>query len=233
MHASNTGDGVAGLPLCWHGLPLELRPEGALLLPGVSALLIADFHLGKAHSFRRLGVPVPGGTTADLLLRLDDLLARVRPQQLVFLGDFLHAATAQASPALRHFAEWRGRHADLRLTLVRGNHDDRAGDPPSALDMGVVDEPWALGGLQLCHHPLPLETPAPQSTGAPRVAGHWHPAAVLQGRARDRVRLPCFCLSPSQLVLPAFGGFTGMHTVPAQPGLQRFITDGQRVRELA
>lgn len=219
-----------GLPLDWAGVSLELRPEGALHLPQAKALLLADFHLGKAHSFRRLGLPVPGGTTSGMLERLDALLQRVAPEHLVFLGDFLHSASAQASPALARFAEWRARQGALRLSLVRGNHDDRAGDPPPALGIEVVDEPWPLAGLALCHHPLPLPAAA---AGLPRVAGHWHPAAVVQGRARDRLRLPCFCLSAQQLVLPAFGEFTGMHVVAASPGLRRFVSDGQQVHELA
>ena len=261
----NPPSAPTGLALAWAGLDLLLRPEGALHLPQAKALLLADFHLGKAHSFRRLGLPVPGGTTANMLDRLDALLQRVAPTHLVFLGDFLHSASAQASPALAQFADWRARQGELRLSLVRGNHDDRAGDPPAALGIDVVDEPWPLAGLALCHHPLPWESagmtppmagaatqaalagaeaaamphaadaaPGEQAAAAlPRVAGHWHPAAVVHGRARDRLRLPCFCLSAQQLVLPAFGEFTGMHVVPARPGLRRFVSDGQQVHELA
>lgn len=240
----NPPSAPTGLPLAWAGLDLVLRPEGALHLPQAKALLLADFHLGKAHSFRRLGLPVPGGTTANMLDRLDALLQRVAPTHLVFLGDFLHSASAQASPALAQFADWRARQGELRLCLVRGNHDDRAGDPPVALGIDVVDEPWPLAGLALCHHPLPWEAAAmphaadaapgeQAAAGLPRVAGHWHPAAVVHGRARDRLRLPCFCLSAQQLVLPAFGEFTGMHVVPARPGLRRFVSDGQQVHELA
>ena len=37
--------------------------------------LVADAHIGKAQSFRRLGVPVPGGTTAATLQRLSRAVA--------------------------------------------------------------------------------------------------------------------------------------------------------------
>jgi len=202
-----------------------LRPEGAVYLADAAALLVADFHLGKAHSFRRLGLPVPAGTTAQMLARLDAVLAATAATQLVFLGDFLHAAAAQASPALQAFAAWRAQHPALALTLVRGNHDDRAGDPPATLAMRVVDEPFTLAGLALCHHPQRLP-------GQAVLAGHRHPAAVLHGRAGDRLRLPCFEVAPDLLVLPAFGAFTGMHTVARQPGVQRWASDGQRLHLL-
>ncbi|MBC7940113.1 MAG: DEAD/DEAH box helicase, partial [Chitinophagaceae bacterium] len=57
------------------GAVLRLLPQRAAYLPEHGALLVADAHIGKAHSFRRLGVPVPSGTTAEALTRLDDLLA--------------------------------------------------------------------------------------------------------------------------------------------------------------
>ena len=220
-----------GLRLAWQGGELVLRPEGALHLPQQGALLIADFHLGKAHSFRRLGVPVPGGTTEHMLRRLDVLLEQVDTPHLVFLGDFLHAATAQASPALARFAAWRAARPAVAMTLVRGNHDDRAGDPPPDLAMTVVDEPWPLGPWVLCHHPLQPGL-ADSAHEPPRIAGHWHPAAVVRGAARDHLRLPCFCLTDQQLVLPAFGAFTGMHSVKARPGQRRFVTDGHRLHAL-
>lgn len=213
------------LALEWGGQQVWLSPGLTAFLPAHSTLLLADFHLGKAHSFRRLGMPVPGGTTQQMLTRLDIELQRFGARKLVFLGDFLHAKAALQSPALIEFTRWRVAQPRLELWLVRGNHDLHAGDPPPELMIQTVNEPWALGGVRLCHHPEPLE-------GEAVLAGHRHPAAVLQGPARDRIRLPCFECWPQLLVLPAFGGFTGMHTVPAAAGLQRFVTDGAQVCRL-
>ncbi len=53
------------------GARLVPLPERALWLPDAGLLLVADAHIGKAQSFRRLGVPVPEGTTAGTLARLD------------------------------------------------------------------------------------------------------------------------------------------------------------------
>jgi hypothetical protein len=70
----------ADLALDWGGGRLWLCPERAASAPDHAALLVADFHLGKAHSFRRLGVPVPGGTSAVNLQRLaPDLSWRLSP----------------------------------------------------------------------------------------------------------------------------------------------------------
>ena len=117
---------------------------------------------------------------------------------------------------------WRRQHAALELVLVRGNHDDRAGDPPAALGVRAVDEPWPLGPLALCHHPQTVP-------GAYVLAGHVHPGVVLVGRARQRLRLPCFRFGATLGVLPAFGAFTGLQVVRPTPGEQVYAIADDRV----
>jgi uncharacterized protein len=195
-------------------LVLRMLRQRAAFLPSLSLLLVADLHFGKAHSFRRLGVPVPGGTTAGSLARLDSAVADSGARHIVFLGDLLHSAGARAPATLAAVARWREQHADLQLTLVRGNHDGHAGDPPADWGVHCVDEPWqppGAPGLVLCHHPQPV-------ADAYVLAGHTHPAVLLGGRAHERLRLPCFHFGPAVGVLPAFGEFTGMHVVRKAPG---------------
>jgi len=191
------------------GERLVLLADKAAFLPDHATLLVADAHVGKAVSFRRLGVPVPRGTTTGTLERIGALVERLGARRVVFLGDFLHSSRAHAPSTLGAVARWRQRHAALDLVLVRGNHDDRAGDPPAALRFTVVDEPLRLAGLALCHHPQPVD-------GAYALAGHLHPCVTLPGRAGERLRLPCFHFGQRVGVLPAFGEFTGMH--PADLG---------------
>lgn len=208
------------------GETLVLLAERAAFVPRHGALLVADVHLGKALSFRRLGVPVPSGTTGETLARLSALIERSGARRVVFLGDLLHSAHAHAGSTLDALARWRERHAALPLTLVRGNHDDRAGDPPPALGIEVVDEPLPLGGFALCHHPR-------VQPHAYTMAGHEHPC-VRVGRGADRLRLPCFRLGVRVGVLPAFGAFTGMHPVAAdEPGQRLFAIADDRVLPVA
>jgi len=190
------------------GRPLTLLAEKAAFLAGSRTLLVADAHIGKAVSFRALGVPVPRGTTSETLQALSALIRTWRARRVVFLGDFLHSARSHAAATLGAVARWRREHAALELVLVRGNHDDRAGDPPPYLGMRVVDEPLELDGFALCHHPK-------RRRGAYVLAGHLHPCVSLGGHSFDHLRLPCFWLSDDVGVLPAFGAFTGMHPIRA------------------
>ncbi len=182
------------------GTTLALLPQRAAYIPATQTLLVADAHFGKAHSFRRLGVPVPSGTTAQNLQRLSQALAMTGANELIFLGDLLHAARGVSAELVLALAAWKRNHAALRWTLVRGNHDQHAGDPPPELGMRVRDEPLAHGPFALCHHPQAVP-------GAYALAGHLHPGVNL-GRVA-RLRLPCFWFSEQQGVLPAFGDFTG------------------------
>jgi DNA ligase-associated metallophosphoesterase len=191
------------------GQRMALLPEKAAFLPDHRTLLIADAHIGKAVSFRRLGVPVPHGTTAATLEAVSSLAERHDAARVVFLGDFLHSERAHARSTMAIVSAWRERHADLELTLVRGNHDDRAGDPPAHLGIDAVDEPLELAGLRLCHHPRP------RNDGYV-LGGHLHPCIHVGGRPFDRLRLPCFWFGSTVGVLPAFGAFTGMHAI--RPG---------------
>lgn len=215
----------ADLALTWGGGQLWLCPERAAFWPSERVLLVADFHLGKAHSFRRLGVPVPGGTSEANLTRLGALVDRLQVREVVFLGDFLHSVRARTGPGITAFAAWHQARSSLTLTLVRGNHDLRAGDPPPELGIRVVDEPFARGPWALCHHPAARE-------GQAVVAGHLHPGALVAGTGFDRLCLPAFHCTGAVLVLPAFGEFTGLKAVARDAGDQCFVTDGVQVFRL-
>ncbi|MEO8805731.1 MAG: ligase-associated DNA damage response endonuclease PdeM [Burkholderiaceae bacterium] len=208
------------------GQRLWLLPEKAAFLPETSTLLIADAHIGKGLSFRKLGVPVPHGTTAETLAALSALVDRWNAKRIVFLGDFLHSARAHGPTTMDTLMRWRASHAALDLTLVRGNHDDHAGDPPAPLGIHAVDEPLMHGELALCHHPVAR---APAYV----LAGHLHPGVGLGGRANDHLRLPCFWFGANVGVLPAFGAFTGLHTIRAATGDRVFAASDGRVIELA
>jgi len=207
------------------GQRLQLLPQRVAHLPEHRTLLVADAHIGKAVSFRRLGVPVPEATTDGTLARLDDALTATRAERVVFLGDLLHSARAHAAATLAAVERWRARHAQLDLVLVRGNHDRHAGDPPAAWGVQAVDEPLRLGALALKHHP-------DAEPDAYVLAGHVHPGVLLGGRAHDRLRLPCFHFGPQVGLLPAFGEFTGLHVVSRSVGDRVFVVQGAAVLAL-
>jgi uncharacterized protein len=203
-------------PVRLAGEELWLLPERAIYWPAQQALLVADVHFGKAAAYRRLGQPVPQGTTTQNIGVLDGLLARLPCRQLIFLGDFLHGPGSHTPATLSALAQWRARHFELAMTLIRGNHDKRAGDPPASLNIRVVPEPMLLGPFALQHEPDP-------HPDRHVLAGHIHPVYRLHGRGRQSLRLACFRLGAAVSLLPAFGAFTGGYQVERDADCRLFV----------
>ena len=220
---------LGALPIelpCAQPLTVWLLPQRAVYIPHANALIVADVHLGKAATFRSLGVPVPHGTTNENLQRIGDLIDQLQPQTLYFLGDLLHGPVAMRPRIIESVALWREQHSAIHMVLIGGNHDAKAGQLPERFRIELAQEPYlpeALidSQLHLCHEPQTI-------AGAYVLAGHWHPVYRLTGRA-DSVRLPCFWQQAKQLTLPAFGEFTGGHPVSPSASDKLYLTDTQQV----
>jgi DNA ligase-associated metallophosphoesterase len=204
------------------GERVTLLAERALAWPREHTLFVADVHLGKAAAFRAGGVPLPRGSTASDLARLTRLIVASGARQLVILGDFLHARAGRVDALDGAFTAWRTQHAHLAITLVRGNHDRHAGDPPAHWNVRCVDDALALPPFLGCHHPV-----APPTGYA--LCGHVHPGVVVRGAGEQTVRLPCFVLGARRAILPAFGRFTGLATPSPLPGDRVVAIAGARL----
>jgi len=194
------------------GQTLQLLPERCAFWQETRTLLLADLHLGKAAHLRHHGLPVPEGHTHDDLARLTRAIQRTAPRQVIFCGDFFHAATAHTPAIIGQVGAWRATHPDIHFTLITGNHDrGRALPPPSC---GIL-----LAGAALHQPPFhfihdPADAPRPPDF---TVSGHLHPVAALSAGPGRALRAPCFWYQTSAqiLVLPAFSTFTS--GVPVSP----------------
>lgn len=190
------------------GVDVELRPDRSLLIPATRTLLVADVHWGKAATFRALGIPVPHGTTRTGLDRLDAAITGTGAEHLLILGDLIHARAGMHDGTIDALHRWRATRRELAITLVRGNHDLHAGDPPATLDIRCVDAPMRVGPFALHHHPT-------DDDAGYVLAGHVHPVVQLRGRGRQKITLPCFAFGARGGLLPAFGEFTGGGVIDA------------------
>ena len=112
------------------------------------------------------------------------------------------------------------------LTIVRGNHDKKAGDPPECFSARCIDAGEVAGPFVLNHEPGP-------SRGGYALAGHIHPAVRLSASGEKPLRLPCFWFGARYGVLPAFGAFTGNAEVLPRRGDQVFVIAEQEVLQVA
>lgn len=197
---------------------LRLLADRAVYWPARRLLLVADLHLGKGDVFRRHGIAVPRGGTGQDLARLDRLLAQTGASRLMLLGDVVHGPINPAHWQAQ-WRQWRGQHAGLCVQAVRGNHDRALDRGRLGIELlgGAVEE----DGLWLRHDPV--------DDGRPTLCGHLHPVVRLPGLARA---LPVFHGRREQLVLPAFGAFTGGWRVRPGPDVLLVACNGEQLLRL-
>ena len=102
------------------GQTLRLLPEKGIFWEEKNYLILADLHLGKAGHFRKSGIPISDLIHSKDILILDKLIAKFKPQQVIFLGDLFHSVHNQGREV---FKRWMKSKAPLPFKLVLGNHD--------------------------------------------------------------------------------------------------------------
>lgn len=206
---------------------LTLLPQRALFWQETCTLFVADLHLGKPDAFLQAGIPVPTRVTQRDLDRLCTVIDETGAKNLVILGDFLHARASHSPGVFEALEAWRDHCKQVAVLLVNGNHDTLAGPPPHSLGIEICDEAW-VGPFYCIHIPPEEEALLPDAF---TLCGHLHPYGVVSGRMRESVRLPCFHVGARRMVLPAFGHFTGGHTVFAKKNERIFVIAGESVLE--
>ncbi|MFM1878151.1 MAG: hypothetical protein RLZZ241_1017, partial [Bacteroidota bacterium] len=194
----------------WEEL-LELHYTGAAYWKKKGILLISDLHLGKITHFRKHGAAVPHIAILKNIERLDQLISEYNPQLICFLGDLFHS---HLNPEWDLFAQW-AKMQKAKLILIRGNHDIIS--PEHYKDLGIrCQDRWNIGPFIFSHEPEIDDKTF-------NISGHIHPAVQLAGPGKQRLKLPCYFQKPNQLILPAFGAFTGTHTVSPEPQDSVFV----------
>ncbi len=189
----------------------EIRPgvwldsRLALWLADLRVLVVSDLHWGYAASHRARGNLLPAWGDDEIESRLRHLIAELRPREMIWLGDVVHAAEGAAR------AESFLRTSPVPIALIAGNHDRR----------------WRERGAACCtrgdyffHHG---DQPADVPPGHIEVIGHHHPAAAWSDGAGSRLKLPALIVGARRWVLPAFSPWAGGAPWTTPPGAAETI----------
>ncbi|MBT8318516.1 MAG: ligase-associated DNA damage response endonuclease PdeM, partial [Gramella sp.] len=150
-------------------------------------------------------------------MKLDKLRKEFDPEHIVFLGDLFHSSL---NIEWNMFEEWIG-SIDNRVHLIAGNHDIISPLKYEALDIKVYPE-VKVDKFHLSHHPEVHE-------GFFNICGHIHPGFKMRGNGKQLLKLPCFFRSENQMILPAFGEFTGNFFMKPEEGDRIFAITGKEV----
>ncbi len=175
----------------------QLTCSGLAYWEEQETLLIADVHLGKISHFRKYGSAVPQSAIQANFDRLNKAVDQFQPQKIVFLGDLFHSALNAEWDLFENWIQQQ----QTEVILIAGNHDIIS--PMHYEELGVkIYEELQIENFRLTHHPREKE-------GSFNICGHIHPGYRLVGLAKQHLKLKCFFRSENQLILPAFGEFTG------------------------
>lgn len=193
-----------------------LHPSGALFWETKKLLLISDVHLGKISHFRKHGVAIPNNAIEENFNKLTDVVAFFNPNTVIFLGDLFHSSKNQE---WNLFEQWASR-CDSEIVLIAGNHD--VIDKKHYTDINIkVLQFLEIDTFLLTHHPTDKKRWF-------NFSGHIHPGVVLRGFGGQSLKLPCFFQKQNQMILPAFGEFTGKHIMkPKQEDIIYAIAQDQ------
>jgi uncharacterized protein len=180
---------------------LEMLPHlsGALYVPTLKTLLIADLHLEQGAAMARRGVHLPPYDTVETLEALEQVIAECAPEKLYLLGDSFHDAAGHLLIDEREATRLTRITQEVPTIWISGNHDP---DPKTGLGGEHVDEIRLLDGITLRHEPRR------NLKNAFEISGHLHPGCAIEQRG-IHVRGKCFASDGQRLILPAFGRYTG------------------------
>ncbi|MDB5012713.1 MAG: metallophosphoesterase [Daejeonella sp.] len=197
---------MASAPLTKHNLleqSLRLLPQKAIFWEEEQALIVADVHLGKVGHFRKAGIAIPKSMEQEDLAALSDIIHDTKAKSIIFLGDLFHS---DMNNDWDWFVLWRNLFKDIRMILIRGNHDIIHDDFYTNLNFELYHELY-IAPFLLVHEPLKVLKLATESRYV--LSGHIHPGVSLRGKGKQVETLPCFYFGNKQGILPAFGRFTG------------------------
>jgi DNA ligase-associated metallophosphoesterase len=185
------------------GETLILHCQRAMFRPSTKTLLMSDIHLGKEEVFNRAGMALPSGVSQRNLQRLDELIDRYMPIEIIVLGDLMHAAPTVNDFWPKHMSAWLDCHSKIKIRVVAGNHDRAIDHLDSRIEWTA--KPLLAPPFIYSHEPV-------TSSSNYVISGHLHPTYVLATHI-DRIRCPVFWFRESNAILPAFGSFTGGYNI--------------------
>ena len=184
---------------------LILSKERALFLPKQKLLVISDLHLGKTAHFRKAGIQVPATLAKTDLQRLSLVIDHHEPDTLLINGDMFHH---ELNSDVDDFEKWKQHYPLLKFILVKGNHDRLNDKTYHNLGIEIHDPSYCTDKFCLIHD----SSHAKEKSLYP-ISGHIHPGVTIVGKAKQRLKFPCFYFGKEYAILPAFSAFTGLFNI--------------------
>ena len=197
-----------------------LHKTGAIYWKENNTLLLADIHLGKVGHFRKSGIPVPRKVEGVFYDKISKLKNSLNFSQIIFLGDLFHSSL---NNEWFLFENWVKKSV-LKIILIKVNHDIIPKLKFQQVGIKTYND-LKIEKFLFTHHPKKINDHFVFS-------GHIHPGVRLAGKGKQIMKFPCFIYNKDQIILPSFGGFTGMHLPKIKNDDQVFVITNKEVIEV-
>lgn len=195
-----------------------LLPQKALFRPSKKQLILSDVHLGKGTHFRKQGLPLPVNSHLKDIDKLHFLIDKWEPQTVLILGDLFHS---DYNKEWLWFKAVLQQYFYIEFILIEGNHDILDNNQYSMQNL-LKAELMEDEHFVFSHQPL-------KEQGKLNICGHVHPGIRIEGIAKQAEKLPCFYLSKTHFILPAFGYLTGLFILEKEAESRYFLVTTNKV----
>ena len=180
-----------------------LTNQRAIFWDAQKSLILSDLHIGKSAHFQKSGIPIPSSVLTKDLSRLEELINYFEVKKLIVVGDLFHA---EFNKELEDFQQWLTQFNDLKIILIKGNHDRLKNTIYSEFNIEVHQPVLKIGKVKFVHDFLEIDE------NFFTISGHTHPGVLIKTKGKQHIKLPSFQVTTHQLILPAFSLFTGLNT---------------------
>ena len=177
-----------------------ISPSGVAYWPEKKLAVVADLHLSKGAILASSGQFLPPYDSEKTLRKLQDSLTEFEVETLIFLGDSFHDTQGEhylTEESRSIISIFKKTHT---LIWIQGNHDTQE----QVLGESTYSK-YQVPPFIFRHEP---SDPHSLNEGEFEFSGHLHPKHTLNIQGR-KIRRPCFIETENQLIMPAFGSYTG------------------------
>ncbi len=181
-----------------------LSPNRYIFWEEQKALILSDLHLTKTGHFRKEGIAMPHNLYKEDLQRLFAAIQFFQPKKVIVVGDLFHS---KENKEMELFLRWRNDIEDVKIQLVKGNHDILEGDWYVQSGIEVLPEQLQVERFCFIHDGATISFEQPNINYF--FSGHVHPGIIFKSSFQS-LSFPCFYFGEQHAILPAFGRFTGL-----------------------
>ncbi len=171
-----------------------LNPDGSMLWPKESCLIVGDLHLEKSTSYIDQGNYLPPFDSLDTLSKLSNSMKKNNIKKIIFLGDVFHDSNGYKRLKLKEQRLF-DTIINVNTIWISGNHDAKF--LPKNINSYNL---YKLNEFTFSHISC--------SKNIKEISAHYHPKVTFKYMG-NKISKPCFLIDNNKIILPAYGSYTG------------------------